>query len=153
MSRGYQPPQPGYSAPQSAARRAPIWLGAVAAAVLGVVGFGVVGVAVLSQSNRSSIGIGTTPTAVGSGATHPLPSRTPSPSENDAARAREGDCLSITGARDAPLVRLVPCGTPGSYVVVRRFDGTVDTGRCATVPESTSWYRQENPDFVLCLRK
>jgi hypothetical protein len=165
MSRGYQPGQEpstvGYHAPQAATRRAPVWIGAVAAAVLGVVGFGVVGVAILNQQDHASIGISPPPTAVGTGnpPTSGPPGSPSAPAKNAAAaRARPGDCLSITGAQNDPVVSSVPCDTPGSSLVVERFDGTADRARCATVPRSNSSYRHEDDadprdSFVLCLHR
>jgi hypothetical protein len=159
---GYQAP-----VPTGPSRRTPVWIGAVAAAVLGVVGIGVVGVVTVSPHTKGPIGIGVSQggTRTNGGPpsgepTNPPPSNPPPTNPaptNPAARAREGDCLSITGPKDALVVRIVPCG-PDTYQVVQRFDGTADTGRCAAVPGSNSSYWFKDPadsgnDFVLCLRK
>jgi len=149
MSRGYQV---GYGA-DTAARRAPVWIAAVTAVFLGVVGLGVVGVLATHGPNRS-IGIGSSPTGGpvtgGTGASNP---GSPTPGATDPApRAQEGDCISITGPSDRPVIQIVPCG-PDTYLVVMRFDGTADKDVCATVPDSNSSYRHKDPDFVLCLRR
>jgi len=130
----------GYGGPPR--RRTPIWLGAVAAAVVGLAGFGItVATIVASQPHHGS---GPPPTVVGTGNTPPTPSPPPT---DDPRFARPGDCVAIT----SPPARIVPCGTPDGYLVLERIDGTADFDRCAAVPGSNAAVRYE--DGVLCLRR
>jgi hypothetical protein len=73
-----------------------------------------------------------------------------------AAGPMEHDCVSIAGPSSDPVVKIVRCG-PGTYQVIKRFDGTADPQRCKDVPNVTFRYRWDDPtdgahDFVLCLR-
>jgi hypothetical protein len=147
--------------------RVPVAIGSVLAVCLG----GVVAVGVLNTVTRhpdsavrpdhtpSREPTRATPGTGGGGGGGGAPSRTGSPGPVDtypAARARPGDCVSITGPRNAAVVRIVPCGLD-TYLVVGRFDGTADTTKCDAIPGSDSWFQHTDPagaaSFVLCLRK
>jgi hypothetical protein len=111
---------------------------------------------------------GSTPTAQGSpvvqgspatGAAgssgNPTRSGAPTPSY-DPSSIIKGQCVANDGTEDQPRLRVVGC-TPGSYLVLARFDGTADTKKCTTVAGSTHDYFYETTpgtlDFVLCLKK
>jgi hypothetical protein len=92
------------------------------------------------------------PSATPSGGTG---SPTAAPS-SDPRSIIKGQCVANDGTEDEPQLRVVDC-TPGAYLVLARFDGTDDTGRCNTVAGSThDYFYQTTPstlDFVLCLKK
>lgn len=70
---------------------------------------------------------------------------------------KAGQCLVNDGTDDDPKIRLVAC-TPGTYEVLKRFDGTIDYEKnCATVPGYQFHFFYDSNldtlDFVLCMRK
>src|SRR2546421_12477296 len=80
-SRGYQPTAVGHTGyqapvPMGASRRAPVWIGAVAAAVLGVVGIGLYGGGFVNPHPKGAVRIGGSPGPPG---THDLCPSPPPP--------------------------------------------------------------------------
>lgn len=68
-----------------------------------------------------------------------------------------GECMVNDGTDEDPKPRRVACA-PGTYEVLRRFDGTVDYAKnCATVAGYQFHFSYDSNldtlDFVLCLRK
>jgi hypothetical protein len=106
------------------------------------------------------IGAGSgTSSAGGSPTSHP----TSGPSGGATATAsydptgiRENQCVVNDGTDNDPRMRVVTCA-PGTYLVLKRLDGTSDQDQCKQVKGSTHtyWYKTtpESQDFVLCLTK
>ncbi|MBT8226999.1 MAG: hypothetical protein HKP61_09350 [Dactylosporangium sp.] len=88
----------------------------------------------------------------------PRQSRSPSPTPTgDITTARVGDCFVDHGTAQNPDLHQVAC-TSGTLIVLRRFDGTSDMGRCSRVPGTTNMYfyqinGAEATSFVLCMRQ
>lgn len=85
------------------------------------------------------------------------PTAGPSGSGGDGRSVTVGQCVVNDGTDSNPSLRVVPCA-PGTYEVLKRFDGTVDyKTKCATVPGYQFHYFYDSQldglDFVLCMRK
>lgn len=96
--------------------------------------------------------------------TGPTPTATPvvtpaaPPSREPGARfVGKGECVSIEGTEQVPLLNITSCG-PGGYQVLQRFDATIDAeNACKTVPGYEYNFSYDSAldslDFVLCLKK
>jgi hypothetical protein len=77
-------------------------------------------------------------------------------SSYDPTGIKETQCVANDGTEDDPRLRVVPCA-PGTYLVLKRLDGTSDQEQCKQVKGSTHtyWYKTtpSSQDFVLCLTK
>jgi hypothetical protein len=84
------------------------------------------------------------------------PASSAAATNEDAKRAKEGDCLVNRGTANAPDMRKVTCA-PNTYQVLKRIEGTSDKTKCDGTPNLTDWYFYDHSDnaqdFVLCLRK
>jgi hypothetical protein len=94
----------------------------------------------------------------GGGATTGPPT-TPTTTESDSGDVRsatEGQCLVNEGTNDEPEMKVVQCDK-GTYTILKRFPGTIDTEKCNGVDgyEYHYYYNSEldTLDFVLCLKK
>jgi hypothetical protein len=93
--------------------------------------------------------------------TPPPTSPPPPPSPTGLDGVKESDCLKNTGTDEDPHMVPTPCAR-GTYKVLKRLYGTINTGQCQTVRGSTAtytvtYYRNGIPDFglsyVFCLKK
>lgn len=93
--------------------------------------------------------------AVASGAANGSPGASTSPSF-DVSSIVKGQCVVNDGSETVPVLRAVTCA-PGTFKVLDRIDGTIDTNKCKQVPGTTHHYfydtSPDSLDFVLCLKK
>jgi hypothetical protein len=100
------------------------------------------------------------PVAAGSGPATPAATNRPSSASpsgsSDPTAIIKGQCVQNVGTEDAPVLKVVACG-PGTFQVLARIDGTIDTTKCKQVAGSTHHYFYDTTpdtlDFILCLKK
>ncbi len=126
-------------------------IGMVSAVVVVVLGGGGLGLYAWHQHSGSpQASTGNTPTP----ATTKGTSASPSPTEQDFSTAQLGQCLVNRGNDKTPEMHIVACG-PGTYELIKRFDGTVDEKKCDGVPRVTTRFHYGYGDtrLVYCLKK
>jgi hypothetical protein len=141
--------------------------GLLIAAILGVMlflccgGFSVWALATADEREKESGGVA-----------EPSTSPTPSREKDGASKAKIGQCINVYSlpaptptatpttetSQVVTATERVPCGTPGGYQVLKRFDATTSGEVCSSVTGATSQYVADqslstSEDFVLCLKK
>jgi hypothetical protein len=85
----------------------------------------------------------------------------PSPTANGLDSVQKGDCLKNTGTDSDPEMEPAKCG-PGTYQVLKRIYGTIDSSQCQSVSGATTTYTvtyyvnyvpQISQSYVFCLKR
>jgi hypothetical protein len=101
------------------------------------------------------IGLKDRPPAVAGGVTNGSPGASTNPGV-DTNSIVKGQCVVNDGSKEAPVLRVVTCA-PGTFKVLDRIDGTIDTNKCKQVPGANFHYFYDtlpnSLDFVLCLKQ
>ncbi len=150
----YEPyEEPGEPAPTPSTGSTALLVVLVSVLVVVLCGGGVAALYLIGSKDRQ-------PVAAGSGPTTPAATSRPSsasPSGSyDPTAIIKGQCVQNVGTEDAPVLKVAACG-PGTFQVLARIDGTIDTTKCKQVAGSTHHYFYDTTpdtlDFILCLKK